>query len=696
MGELLSLLPKVPSEYALPAFCISLLTIAAYRTMTNKRVLALMDRSLNTRLKEHNLYKFIRLFIILIFVFCFATMIMAFASPLLGKFAQNKGLALFIQATSEFKNKNYTEARIGFSKSLELDPDQPNADQIRGLITATYYVENLHEEGLLFICDAYKHKLRTDRTFLFSVHAHLRAISLQKGAAYAEALAAKFRKICQRDDFSEFWAHIPFGMMESLRTAKLRTEHGWELLPQAKKRILELLGIKRREALSKRVANEDFALYFTDQFDELITEVRNSSFRDLALFDAAKFTKGEQRARYLKMFASEHANSARYEDGLMLLISTLAELGRRDEALGYVAKIQETMVESAAEMALAPTYVALSKLISNGDFNGAYQLTDNVCKKQQSLALKCSAGIVFEQEKLLDALKILSKENSGKNCFPGNYLEMQPLIKEHDKKSLSPHWVKGVRSQLVICLDVLKQAQPEDYPRALYIVSSLSRHVNDYKTSIVYLNRFDREIENHALKDDVLTEIGYHKLIVENDVPAALDIFNQVIEKYPDRNSYDNALWWRAKAMKDSGHYGSAIEDYGQIATSVANSRFRDWSVEKANQLISLSSLPPFNGVAFQKQHEANGLVVVQVEDTSPMAKALRPGDRLVKICDEHVYAINEVLKVTRKIVDGDSCSVFYLRKETAIMVTGSQSGGWRLSRATLTEAQMQQLAFGY
>jgi hypothetical protein len=162
----------------------------------------------------------------------------------------------------------YAIARSMFKDSLLLESDQATADEIRGMVTATYYGEGLHQEGLEYICEQYKFKTANSHAFLFGVHAHLRAISVSSGSAKAETIAAEMRTKCQRPDFSEFWAHIPFGMMENLRIGNSRTSHGWTLTKEAKAKLSFLLDLKRRKAMKRRVPFADFALYFLDRFDE--------------------------------------------------------------------------------------------------------------------------------------------------------------------------------------------------------------------------------------------------------------------------------------------------------------------------------------------------------------------------------------------------------------------------------------------
>ena len=246
---------RIPTEYTFSAFALALLMVPVYLMTKNERVLLIIDKVLNKRLSQGNLYLFIRLAVMLVFLFSLIFVVLAFATPHISKYldirkteGDQKQVELVLLAMEKFKNKDLAGAQPIFYNALVISPDSPRRDEIEGMITATYYGLGAHEGGLDFICNAYRNRQQADYRHMFAIHAHLRALSLSKGAAYAETLAKDMREKCGRDDFIEYWAHIPFGMMESLRQGILRSEHTYELAPEAKERLLVLVKEKRAQA----------------------------------------------------------------------------------------------------------------------------------------------------------------------------------------------------------------------------------------------------------------------------------------------------------------------------------------------------------------------------------------------------------------------------------------------------------------
>lgn len=694
MGILLTLVAKIAEQYAFSAFALALLMLLSYWTLNNHRVLQIIDRALNTRLSQTALYRFLRLGVILVFVFSATVVVLSFLAPWLMRAAENDSLAMVLYADEKFKTKDYARAREGYAKALKLNPDQPGADQIRGMVTATYYGQALHEPGLQFICEQYRHRPQGERPFLFAVHAHLRALAVKNGSVYAEAAAAKFRRQCGRADFSEFWPHISFGMMENLRVGVLRAEHGWTVDPADQARLQELLRDKRRGTQVKLVPHADFVLYFLDRFDELIQDIPQSSLRDSALFDAVRLRSSERDVDYLKMLVSQYPDSPHYIGALRELVRRLARDGALDEALRYVAVLRgKEALDAAADDALGLTFDALSVLIASGDIQSALKLSSEVCAKFKPLRLPCNQRLVDEQAKLQRAQGIIGAAPPAQRCLPV-YQRLRPLIRV-DEDELSKTWARGVRAFLVACLPALSEGLPDDYAKALYSIGSVSRLISDYETSFEYLQRFEREIAEHELKDDVLVELGYHKLVVQDDWPAAAKYLNRVISEYPDRNAYDNALWWTAKGLQRQGDYAGALAAYTQIAAAEVAGRFRAWSGIEAKRLAYFSQFAPFQGVALRNAgvNEPGGMFVAKVSEDSPMAKILAKGDRLVAVCDQHAHTLGHVLTTVGALRSDDACKILYLRQNVLLKVSGSLSAGWNATRTSLSDEQIDELA---
>ena len=133
------------------------------------------------------------------------------------------------------------------------------------MITATYYGQGLHREGLDYICGLYAKRGPGDFRYVFAVQAHLRALRKQSAndnPMEAEELAAALREKCGRPDFSEIWASISFGLMEDLRKGELLAQNPYRLGPVDRARLTYWVAQKSKESPLRLFPFGDYALYF--------------------------------------------------------------------------------------------------------------------------------------------------------------------------------------------------------------------------------------------------------------------------------------------------------------------------------------------------------------------------------------------------------------------------------------------------
>jgi tetratricopeptide (TPR) repeat protein len=578
----------------------------------------------------------------------------------------------------------YAIARSMFKDSLLLESDQATADEIRGMVTATYYGEGLHQEGLEYICEQYKFKTANSHAFLFGVHAHLRAISVSSGSAKAETIAAEMRTKCQRPDFSEFWAHIPFGMMENLRIGNSRTSHGWTLTKEAKAKLSFLLDLKRRKAMKRRVPFADFALYFLDRFDEILSDYPDSSIREITLFDAASFSKdSEAKINYLKRFINEYPNSENFNSAIESLVNTLEANGERRKALVYASKIHDRLTADSIidDRITQPSLSTISSFIRKGDLRAALKLTGEACNDFK-IKLKCPNQF-GEMKKKINLAISYTKLNFNSLACSRTHIKIRNLA-ETGEPYKDNDWRYAARSYLVNCIENI-QNDPEDYARSLYLIASISRKINDYKTSLEYLLRFKREIHDHDLLDDVICEIGYHQMFIEENWTKAKLSFSEVISKYPKRNAYDNALWWYAIGSKDNGDFAQAISAFAKIASLEAQSRFGRLGYIEHTNLIHLTSLDEFSGISLRPSNlDSSGLIITAIDPKSPFAKTLSRGDRLIEVCSEQVDNVDSLLKIVDAKTQLTYCNIDYLRGNTLFHFSKKQNGKWLSDKTEL------------
>lgn len=188
---ILSIASIAPQEYAISAIAIALLMILSYKIVTNQKIISIVDKILNKSLEKTHLYKILKILIISVLFFSCLVVLLAFGSIYLSQRNANESqqnsnaaLSLVLQAQKEFSEGHYENARKIYFKQLEESPDAPTSDQTKGMITATFYGQQLHRQGLDFLCNEYKHKARDFHGYMFAVHAHLRAIAVLEGPLF--------------------------------------------------------------------------------------------------------------------------------------------------------------------------------------------------------------------------------------------------------------------------------------------------------------------------------------------------------------------------------------------------------------------------------------------------------------------------------------------------------------------------------
>lgn len=696
MELLNALASRIPGDYAFSAFALALLMLPVYFLLKNPAVLQLIDRSLNVRLGRTHLYKFLRLGVLLVFVFSLIVAVLAFLAPVFMQEAQrrkvdaeNRQIELYRSAQSRFDAKDLSGARELYQQALNISPDSPRADEIQGMITATYYGQGLHEEGLQSICDRYANRSTTDQRHVFAVHAHLRALALRQGATHAEEKARAFAQRCQRDDFQPYWAHIPFGMMESLRQGRLRSEHNWELTPEARERLAQLLDEARQQARTAMPPFADVVLYFLGDFDAVIDRFKGSRIRDIALFDAAKFSSGEGRVAYLVRLFNQHPESVRYEDAASLLIDTLAEMGRRAEALQYVMQLRQripTGLEAHVAQAIGPSMGVVQGFVKSGEFGSGLSLVDQVCADLSAQKMACPATVLSERRKLVLAKDTMRRYPDPAQCLI-SHAAMRGNVRDADGRR-DGDWTRGLRARLMQCLPALRKAHPDHYARALYVIGSLSRQVDDTDVSVEYLERFDREIQHHELSDDVLVELLHHHLNLREDVAAATPYWQRILSEHRESNAFDNALWWVAKHKVDHGDFVGGAQMYAQISSISVSRRLKEWSAVKAQGIERLAAYP-FGGMLLKQRW--GGLYPERTEGSAGV-RFVRDDSEVVQACGRKVRSLHDLLEALQTVPPTTACEVWMRHADGDYkLIPGKDANAWRT--ATLSPNEQQVLA---
>jgi tetratricopeptide (TPR) repeat protein len=651
------------------------LFFVVWRISANPNVIATIDRSLNGRLQKGHLFKIIRLVLLLAFGFSVIVVAFAFVSPIAMRIADSKHLDIASKAFENLRAQNYVDARRQYKRALEDATDESTSDKIRGMITATYYGQGLHREGLNFICEAYKARAVGDTRHVFAIHAHLRAIRRKEGVPAAETLASNMRRSCGRSDFTEIWAHVPLGLMEMVNNGVPMAEHSYKLSKEDTENLQRTILEKAKEAVNGPLPFHDFAIYFQRDFGGVIQRFPKSTLRHLALYDFAGEATGAEKIARIRTFLSEFPLDSRAPLMYQSLISELVQTGQTEEALGYVAKMDESAKNEAIDRILDPTFDASVKLQNEGDFKAALAILVNSCKLFAARGMDCDRSA--ERRKSLALAVPLTESLEPSDKCVNSFVKL---------RSADNQFLRGARAVLDKCLSRL-QADPVEAAKALYLLASASRSLGEYDRSADYLLRLVRGYPNHDLYDDALAELGFHYSMVAGNWPMAQTYLNEVVTKYSDRNAYDNALWWLARGHRDRGNYVEAMKYYGMIVSWKAESRFKQWSSDETTGLNKLSTMAPLAGasLALRPGEYYKGLFVGSVApNSSAKALGLEVGDRLLSFCGVKNPSLSDMLSKLGKPDLPLNCELNFGRGQFLLITfngSGSDPKRWIMKR---------------
>jgi tetratricopeptide (TPR) repeat protein len=702
--ELAKALSAFSGAFKLSAFAILLFFFVVWQALKEKRVLDLLDKSLNVRLGSGQLYKLLRITAFLVFAFSIAFVVLVFIAPSLYELFKSISTSSAIRAyastfghdlsgnsdspqslnglTKEGKiqlhNGNYAASRHLFFKALDGKPDDRTAEYLRGMVTATYYGAGLYDEGLQYLCGLYKSRAPNDTRYRFPVHALIRAISVHKGVETAEKTAAQFRASCHRSDFSEFWASIPLGLMETLHDRGLRGDWPTHLSQDEAARLEFWISYKGSTSVSPQIDFGDYALYFLGDYDQVLRRYPKSDILDAVLRDGAETAAWPTNAEYLEKYLKLYPNAKDATQVMATLAALDSAHDRAQDAFALIDKIPKEAREGSIEQLTDDAENAVSTLAASGDFLSAQKLSIRKCDELKLHSLPCG-DLKSQLERLGPVVKIISRNNSENNCRLA-YLEAR-----------SENYNRGAMALLDRCLPEL-QNNTLEYGRALYLLSSSSRRLRDYAKSEAYLMRFVREIHNHPLLDDAYAEIGWYYTVIEPDQKKAQQYLGEVVRNFAARNAYDDALWWLARGAENNGDYAGALRYYGQILSMKAQSRFKGLAGDEVGQIASLEASAPLSGLVFVQSPDNIEDVIVSRVDRGGFAHDLgvQIGDKVASICGKVPKSAEQVLALSTAVEDRDpdnidpthtGCTIVFKRgsKLMTYIGYGPKPSGWQL-----------------
>lgn len=472
-------------------------------------------------------------------------------------------------ALRELHHGNYPLSRKMYLRNLSLTSDHAKIEEIRGYITATYYGQGLHREGLQFICDSYRSLAKGDYRYLFNIHAHLRQIALKQGAETARAVADDFYQRCRRADFSPIWTGIPLGIMETIHDGGTIFEpatndeeysasaFGAQLLSGEDRAYLESL-IKNPSWKATPGARDHpmypFALYVTGHFDEALALFPGhfAQLRELTLFDAAVRKANTSRIRLLEMMIEEFPHGQWRAVALRQLLRAYHTMGKESDAARCLRLIDKDEREYVVDSLIQDDVNGGDELVKLGSFAQAHRhfvdasaVRDHYGLPSKDLRTKIrrtAAASTWQTERapraqVSDALRM--RDEFGWTYPAARYLEQR---------------IDGMATD------------PRSHAKALYLIASMDRKMGEYGASNDVLLRFEKTVaRSDPLYDDVLTEIGYYYFVLEDRRWRARQYLLRVVHEFPTRNAADDALWWLGRIALREADYPLAARYFSQI-----------------------------------------------------------------------------------------------------------------------------------
>ncbi len=209
---------------------------------------------------------------------------------------------------------------------------------------------------------------------------------------------------------------------------------------------------------------------------------------------------------------------------------------------------------------------------------------------------------------------------------------------------------RRVDAPVSYCLD--RKPSAEERGRALYVLASIARDNRQWEESEKIMLQFLSEIPDHELIDDIYAELGWVSYR-QKKYKTAEKYLNTVIERYPDRNAADNAMYWLGKVYETKGSKSRAARLYSAIAVK-----------EGADRMRTLAWKQMRNGATTIEEFErvrrwTTDLTVDELsenEDERPVH--LQTDDQIVSVCGRPVKNMNDVAAVLDRMEPGRDCTV--------------------------------------
>lgn len=577
----------------------------------------------------------------------------------------------------------HTENQLDDARELLLDLREkmktPDAVHfINGLITATWYGQEKHREGLAFLGDISRTLPVNDFRYRFQYHAHLRAVRMREGIDRAQTLIDQMRRKYRRVEYSRVWLGMPLQNMESLHRGTDTAAGGPPIVGEDDAEYL-----RRLIQDMPRDPFIDHALYVLRDYERVIEEHPKSLLRSTAMqlwifesvdceLDPGECNVADARTR-LARFATDYPEelaATRIHAGTML-----ARVGRISDAeeIGCAGALdcdRETMLQGAIEGRVATAGSAIAWLakseprllerkldsimialdqtpeyVKRRDYAGAVTILER-CR-----ALLQQSGLT-PSEHFMRRLEAFTRLEKAANVHDANGLFELGLAEAGlATAGQTIAFAHLMRSNAADTFQQVQQFAPgtEVAAKASYLRAMALRRVQSYSESLKELNYFLATYPSSPLYDDVLAEKGVHYLEYggsfedEEEMGDPQSIFESVATNHPTANAADNALTWIARTHVRACEFADALRVFERVAAEYRTNRLGMRAQEEVIALIpvvrSRSTRPVIEGLLMSQDEPASpGAYVLDVAaDTVAERANMEAGDVILAVGNETI-----------------------------------------------------------
>lgn len=518
-----------------------------------------------------------------------------------------------LHARELLDNDQHEESRALFAELMQRSATAANRREMAGFVTATYFDEGDHRSGLDFICELYREEPAWSRRYRFAIQAHVRNIGNREGLQTAAQVAEQYRRRCGRPDFTPIWAGVGLEMMRELQASHPLPNSSYELSEEDRAFLLQFVDAASDAPFL------DYALYFLEEYDAVLSFYPDSDITDTAELSAALAEPDETRrlerlATYLDRWPTA--------PGAALARSELADayiaLGQLAQA-GLLRNVELNDWNMAAEDVGSQFYrkssAVLARNLNSMQLDALIDALHRIGETYARESMPPPAQFLVDRSVLSDLVSRIS------GATPQQLFETALLVRDaadsvrFEKSNkvdrlgvteLSFDWAPSrcglgddageVFSLYVLAnrlLSAVVDLEPNGdlAPKALYILGVNLRKIECYGNAADTFGRIAQAFPMHPLADDALAEQVFFHIAVQNDAQQAEAAFDVLRNRYPHANAVDNAANWLAYYYLAQGSLGDALGHFTLIASEFARQRFGAAASETKKRIERVEAL---------------------------------------------------------------------------------------------------------